>query len=263
MRRSFLGLFFLVSVLSAQAQLVTPRSSASTIVIPAAGSVGGANGTFFRSDITLINYRNADQRVVLNWLPQNMPGASNGGTVITIPALSGISSEDFVANILHQTGLGAILITGTTAGGSADAGAQLYATARIWTPQPGSTGFASQSFPAISFSDINSTTLTMHGHRRDDRYRTNVGIVNLSAFTQTYQISLQTSVGTESQTIDVDPFSMKQAGLFGANSTVPLQIKVTNQSLRSSSWLAYASSVDNVTGDAWSSMGFTEVTPAP
>lgn len=261
MRRTLFVLSLLACAAAAQGQLVTPRSSATTIVIPGAGSVAGANGTFFRSDVVLVNYRNADQRVALQWIPQNAPGGGVATVTVTLAAKSGLTSEDFVANVLHESGLGAVVITPVTSQGFTDDAAVLYATARIWTPQPGTTGNTSQSFPTLAFSDINSTTLTMHGHRRDDRYRTNVGIVNLSAFMQTFRVDVATSTGTETQTVDVERNSMRQVGLLGVNSTIPLQIKVTNTTQSSPSWIAYASTVDNVTGDAWSTLGFRE--PAP
>src|SRR5438270_1479386 len=104
MRRVVSALLFFVLAAATHAQLIATRSSAPVILIPAAGSLQGANGTFFHSDLTLLNYRASDQRVQLQWLPQNVPGATVAPVVITIPAHSGINSEDFVASILHQTG---------------------------------------------------------------------------------------------------------------------------------------------------------------
>jgi hypothetical protein len=266
MRRLALVLLFFVAV-AAQAQLVVPRSSAPVILIPAAGSLQGANGTFFRSDLTLLNYRASAQRVQLQWMPQNVAGGTIAPVVITIPAQSGINSEDFVAAVLNQSGIGAILITALMAQGTAtDGNAQLFATSRIWTPQPNAaTGTNSQQFNGIPVSDINSGTLAILGQRRDSRYRTNVGIVNLSGQTQTFRIDTLTSAGIEQQTIDVPAMSFNQTSLPGAETTLPLQILVTNISAsnRTTQFQAYASSVDNVTGDAWSSLGFNPPAPAP
>ena len=267
MRRLASALLFFLIASTIHAQVIFTRSSASSILIPAAGSLQGANGTFFHSDLTLLNYRASAQHVQLQWLPQNVPGASVAPLVITMPAQSGINSEDFVASILHQTGIGAILITGVMADGTTlDGNAQLVATSRIWTPQPNATsGTNSQQFNAIALTDINSSVLTMIGHRRDSRYRTNVGIVNLSSNPQTFRIDAQTSAGIESQTVDVPALSFNQVSLPGADSVVPLQILVTNVSAvqRTTGWIAYASSIDNVTGDAWSSLGFTPPASAP
>src|SRR4051794_39255062 len=160
--------------------LVLPTGGSPQILTPAAGSVQGANGTFFRSDINLINYAAHDQRVQLRWLPQGTTGNGIAIREMTINALSGFVSEDFVTSVMAQTGLGTILITGVTADGGLDPTARLYATSRIWSNQPNlSSGTVSQSFPSIPTTSISSTRLSLIGLRRDARYRLNVGVINL------------------------------------------------------------------------------------
>ena len=114
--------------------------------VPVAGSTAGANGTFFRSDITIVNLGNHDETVVLDWLPR--VGGTATTTTITIPKQSGVRSSDFVTEYLHQTGLGAIRITGVTSEG-VDVSAAFYVSSRIWSPQPGTSGTTSQSLPAV------------------------------------------------------------------------------------------------------------------
>lgn len=242
--------------------LVIPQGGTPQLLIPAAGSVQGANGTFFRSDITLVNYTTHDQHVQLRWLPQGVTGNGIPVRDITIPALSGIVSEDFAASVLGQTGLGAILITGVTADGLGDSTARLFATSRIWSNQPGvSNGTVSQSFPSLPTTAINSATqLSLLGLRRDDRYRLNVGIVNLdSANEQRYQIVVAGSGSAAEVTfVTVPPRSIVQTPIVGGP-LVNLQVNVSNVStpIRTATWVAYGSSVDNTTGDAWSEIGFT------
>jgi len=105
----FLSLAFLFVATSAIAEVVQPIGAAPQILIPAAGNIAGQNGTFFRSDITVVNLRNSDQIVFIEWLPQ--PSGAATSTSITIPALTGIRSSDFVHDYLSTTGLGAILLT--------------------------------------------------------------------------------------------------------------------------------------------------------
>src|SRR4051794_9566788 len=126
--RRFASALLFFAALDLHAQLVVPRSSAPVILIPAAGSLQGANGTFFRSDLVLLNYRASAQRVQLQWMPQNVPGSTVAPATLTIPAQSGINSEDFVAAVLHQSGIGALLITALTEAGATDGNAQLVAT---------------------------------------------------------------------------------------------------------------------------------------
>src|SRR5438105_10010639 len=201
--------FFLISIAIAGAalgQLTTQRAGTSQLLIAAAGSVVGLNGTFFRSDITIINYRTDAQTVRLNWLPQGTTGTGIAPVDITINAMSGISNEDFVTNALHQSGLGSILVTAITPDGQFDSLGKLHATSRIWSNQPGlSSGTVSQTFPIISVNDINSTRLLVLGQRRDDRFRTNVGIINLDSQAQTFQVTVQADARTELSTVTVQP----------------------------------------------------------
>lgn len=266
MRRA-LPLFFLLlfATLTASAQLIVPRGSAPEILVPAAGAVAGLNGTNFRSDITIINYRTSDQHVLLRWLPQGSSGVSLAPVALTIPASSGYASEDFVTTVMNQTGLGAIVMTAVTADGSRDPNGRLFATARIWTPQPGSTGTVSQSFPTLATNDIAlNDVVAIVGQRRDDRYRTNVGIVNLDgAKAQTFTVRVSTGGTQEQFGVTVQPYSMMQVAATGVPAPT-LQINITNNTAGAhSQYVAYGSSVDNVTGDSWSTLGFTPPPAAP
>ena len=257
MRRGVITFIIILIGATASAQIVATRSTAAQFLIPAAGALDGSNGTFFRSDITMLNYRSTTQNIRLQWLPQTVTGVGVPETDITINASSGIASEDFVTNILHRSGLGAILVTGITAAGDFDPSAQLVATSRIWTVQPGSSGTTSQSLPVVSTADISSTISVVLGARRDSRFRVNVGIVNLSNSQQRFQVASAGTNATDVQQVDVEAMSMVLFRISGADSAVPLQIQVSNISAtaRSTSWIAYASSVDNITGDAWTTLG--------
>jgi hypothetical protein len=265
MRRALPILTILLAAAVASGQNVVTRGPVPQLLIPAAGAQQGGGGTFFRSDITLINYRSADQRVRLQWLPQDTTGVGMAPVDITINAASGIASEDFVTNVMQKSGLGAILVTGIDGGGSPDPSALLVATSRIWTPENGSSGTESQSLPSIATSDIASGSVSVLGARREVRYRTNVGIVNLATTTQTFQVTVGGSFGTQTQQQSVPAMAMSLFPITGASSTTPLQIQVVNVGAppRTTSWVTYASSVDNVTGDAWTTLGFTSGPPPP
>lgn len=239
--------------------LILPLGSATQILIPAAGSVQGGNGQFFRSDINVVNYSDHDQRVFFNWLPQGVTGTTVVRRQTTIPARKGIQSDDFVASFLQLSGLGAILITGVDSNGVTDATARLYATSRIWSNQPGlSSGTVSQTFSAIPTSAVNSTRLTLLGMKRDNDFRLNVGLVNLANTDQTLQISIGGSnSAVTTMNVTVPAFSMVQTPVTGAALT-NVQVAITNATAisPSTSWIAYGSSVDNVTGDSWSEIGY-------
>lgn len=235
----------------------TLNSPTPQLLFAGSGSAQGANGTFFHSDITVLNYRAVAQRVAFTWLPNGQ--AAGAPTIMTIGANSGLISEDFVGTILGQSGLGALLITGVDANGNFDPGALLYATERVWTPQPGTSGTTSQSFPAIATSDINLIRATILGQRIDARYRTNVGIVNLDTVDRAFNIIQTTddpNAPTNTSTVTVPARSMVQVPLPNL-SAAALQIVVQPLvEINPTLWMTYGSSVDNTTGDSWSSLGF-------
>jgi len=253
MKRSLIPILLLLCALPAAAQL---RHPAPQILLAGSGSVQGANGTFFHSDITILNYRNVSQNVSFQWLPLN--GATPAPIIKTIGPSSGQISEDFVGSILQLSGLGALLITAVDANGMLDPSGQLYVTERIWTPQPGSSGTVSQTFPGIATSDINLMTATILGQRIDTRYRTNVGIVNMDTVSHDFDIIRTTddSANPIGTTVTVPAMSMLQVPL-STTPVVALQIAVQpHGTVNPALWMAYGSSVDNVTGDSWSSLGF-------
>jgi hypothetical protein len=272
LRQATLALILLAVPLTALAQLRAPTNQ---FLIPAAGDTVGANGTHFRSDITLTNFRDIDQRVQLQWIP-NTPSTTTpmpAPRYVTLPAHSGVVSEDFATEVMQQTGLGAILIAGVTASSDPDSGALLYATARIWSPQPGSTGSVSQSFPVVPVAAINpASQVIILGQRIDSRYRTNVGIVNLeSGYSRTFDIGQSTDDPTFAPvqtTLTVPPMAILQVPLQSASSKT-LQITITARAVANTppgpanKWVAYGSTVDNATGDSWSNLAMPLLGSAP
>ena len=240
----------------AYSDLIDPLTSAPVILIPVAGDAAGVNGTHFRSDISITNFRDVEQTVQVRWLPQGRSSDATSVRTITIGARSGFSSEDFVRNILQQTGIGAIQISGLN-DTVADPAARLHVTARIWTPQPdGGAGTFSQTFPATVFSSASSAPVKwIFGVRRDARYRLNVGIANPSSTTMRFRVIVTTPAGNETQERTLPPLSVDQTN-FAGTATVAQVIVQNVTGGPDAAWQAWASSIDNATGDAWSEMAF-------
>jgi len=251
-------IFCATAVFAAQPNdVVLPLSASPQLLIPAAGNVAGANGTFFRSDITLVNLASHDQNIKLQWLPQGASATSS--MTITIAAQRALRSADFVAEVLAQSGLGAIVINGVTSAGAADPTALLWASSRIWTNQPGTNGTTSQSLPAVPlnalFSGSSAALFALSSVNVPSNFRVNVGIVNLNATTHTYAIS-QSGSGSVNLVI-IPAMSMAQISLgSGLSATQEVLIQdVTTGGAAPNSWIVYGSTVDNITGDAWSELG--------
>lgn len=235
--------------------------SGNAILIPAAGHVDGAGGTSFRSDVAIHNLRNATQRVRLEWLPRSGSGQPSVARTITILANDVAQSDDFVFGALSTEGLGSILVQPVTANDADDLDAKLVVSSRIWSPKPGGgDGTVSQSFPPLTLSQIVSDKLVIGGVRRDDHYRLNVGIVNLDRVSpQRFRVYTGDVVDSAPVEVVVEPFSMQQIALPGNISSGRLRVHVEivpepGQGTLTL-WTAYGSTVDNATGDSWSSIG--------
>lgn len=245
-------------LLAALLSVVQPLQSAPQLLIPAAGSTPGANGTFFRSDILLGNFATHEQNVRLQWLPQGR--SATASMTINLRALAALRSEDFVREILAQSGLGAILITGVTSAGDPDPTAALYVQSRIWTLQPGTDGTTSQSLPAIPTSAVNTSDAAFFLNTRSGNFRTNLGLVNLDPHSaQTFVIIFPVGPLAFALSVTVPSLSMQQVAL-GSSSFAGFEFLISNTTetaTRSNLWVAYGSTVDNVTGDAWSELAVT------
>ena len=243
-------------------EVIVPRSAAPQIVIPVAGNTAGANGTFFRTEISVINLRNTAQRVALYWLPQGLSGNTLPTQIIEINPLSGISSENFVNDILGKTGIGAIQFISVNANGTIDLGGLLHVTSRIWTPRPdGGAGTMSQTFPAIIRGEASPSILkVVFGQRRSSQYRLNAGVMNPAATTQRFRITAHITGGggTDTQVTEIDvPARAIQQITVGGTSSGTVQVLIENVTGTAGDWHGWASSVDNASGDGWSQLAFS------
>jgi len=225
----------------------------SSFLIPAAGSVQGANGVFFRSDVTFANYENATRNIGVGFLLTGQDNTNEPLVHFNLDPQTVTTVNDFVGTALSRSGLGALVVFSFDSAGVNldDEASSIDGFSRIWTPQPGSAGTVSQSFPAVSLNDlVDNTTAYALGLRQGDGFRTNAGVVNLSGAEHTWTV---TSVNTgATMTVTVKPYSLSQPGVpatfAGASGNLSLQFDVPDLDI---SWSAYASSVDNTTGDGW------------
>ncbi|HEV7241252.1 MAG TPA: hypothetical protein VGQ36_18615 [Thermoanaerobaculia bacterium] len=254
---------FLAATLSAQQadDLIIPQSAAPFVITPVAGNAAGANGTFFRTDINVINLRNAAQRVALYWLPQGQAGSVLPTRIIDLNPSSGFASEDFVGEILNRSGLGGIHFVALNPDGSFDPGGLLHVSSRIWTPRPdGAEGTMSQTFPAIVAGESTPTNLkAIFGLRRGAQYRLNAGVMNPASSVQRFRITAHISgtggLDTQVVEIEISPRAIQQITVPGTSSGT-VQVLIENITGGAGDWHGWASSVDNESGDAWSQLAF-------
>ena len=225
----------------------------SSLIIPVAGSAEGAFGTFWRTDLSVINYRDVEQPILIAY--------SSSGTFfygfelyahVVLPAHSTTTYEDVVSTLFQKNGLGVIYINPTD-DIYFDPAADLDATYRIWTDQPGKTGTMSQASSALHALELPTGTQTrvITGARQDANFRCNVGVALNAYGSRSFRITASSASGSVTTTLLVQGDNMAQVALPPGNlgyMTVTVEpLDVADSEV----WTAYASSIDNVSGDAW------------
>lgn len=239
-----------------QPSAVILNAPMNSFVIPAAGSLQGGGGTFFRSDVTLVNYRETHQDVLIIWLERGVEGSNAPTFRATLDADEPPATyQDFVAG-LELSGLGSLLIAAVDSNDDVDPDGSIDGFSRIWTNQPGAEGTVSQPFPPVNPSYlIDQFEAVAMGLRHDADFRTNAGITNLDTSAHTFNVYVFGERDINEFTITVPALSMMQsaipAGDYGA---VTLIFEPANVLDVDFGWSAYGSSTDNLTGDGWVSV---------
>src|SRR5262245_54427014 len=227
-------------------------SADNSFLFAAAGNVEGAGGTHFQSDVTLFNHRSASQRIAMAWLAQGVDNSQEPVQYMTLDANGPAILPDFVVATLGKSGLGAVLVTGVTDAGDPDDAALIDGFSRIWTPQPGGGGSVSQNFGSVSVVDsLGPDAAFALGNRHDSGYRTNVGVVNLDSAAHDWTVNVDGVTSDTSFPVSVPPMSMRQVAL-PPGDYGDLVLSFTTEDFEFW-WSAYGASVDNISGDSWSS----------
>lgn len=239
---------------------ISDNRSTRAVVIPAAGNAPGNKGTYFRSDVTLVNLNDFSQDVMAIWMPNGNPDAAEA-FVSTIDSGPPVTYEDFVGASLELSGIGALLFLPIDAEENFDPDGALDVYSRIWSPaQSGAAGTFSQPFPGVDMFhlDGNYEALIL-GLRQDAGYRTNYGIVNMSEVDLPFLVTIfnnEGGVATEFEvTVRAGEMILRSipSGAFGnINLLVSVEEDIPNDDFQ---WTTFASSTDNNTGDGWVSIG--------
>ena len=240
--------------------------SAKGFLITAAASTAGANGTFFHSDITLVNHSAHEQPIIVAWLSATESTAAAPAFKMTLPAggtANGLLASppttiaDFVSTI-GLSGLGALVFFAVDADGHiAGTDASIGGYSRIWSPASDVRGTVSQSLEGV---DPLALEFQPHGVaiglRHDQSFRTNFGIVNLDSKPRKFDCRIVGQFATSEVTVVVAGLSLKQVAVppttYGA-----LAIEILAEHNEDGvdtlhfPWAAYGTSVDNTTGDGW------------
>src|SRR5581483_4968019 len=245
------------AVRSIRPNIVPSDSVGTAFVLPVVGNTPGANGTFFRSEAVFSNYLSTPQRIAISVLEQ---GKASGDQPVIIRQLPSYENggdlglvDDDILQSLGKTGLAALVVQAVDASGNADPNARIDGFTRIWTNQPPSDGCPSprgtmsQSLFAVPPNSLAGSEFSGFavGLRQDENFRTNVGIVNLSAESHSWTVEVDGTRGGTTFRVTVPASSMQQvpvpAGIYGNISVIFTADPTTSANFN---WAAYASSVD-------------------
>jgi PKD repeat protein len=221
-----------------------PLTTAAKIVLPAVGRLPGANGTFWRSDVTLFNPNgSAPQTVTLRY---RVAGADNrvaASRQFTVGAGRTTVLADVLSSFGLSSGNGALEVTWS--GGGAP-----VVTSRTYTTTTSGGTYGQSIEPIAAFG----SDAFVPGLRSDFAFRSNVGFVNDSDTTIGVTATLLASNGQTlaSAFVQLPPKSVSQssiASLFpgidaGSLGTFTLQAHNDGGQM-----FAYGSIVDNGSGD--------------
>jgi len=245
---------------TAAASVEIPSSAGTDLVLPVAARTPGLNDTLWRTSLEVFNTASepVDMVLYLNLSDQDntTPAAS---ARLVVPARATLAVEDLFAEAFQMDeGIGSVDIL---------ASAPVLAHARI-ANHGGGTGTYGQHVPAVpaqwALGDDDAPGLNPNGDivylfeaQEDESWRTNLGLVNVTGVALTLRVTAyngSTQVGQPRQ-VSLLPYSHTQIlhilddlGLEPGAGGIRLNVSVVSGS--SGRFFAYASRVDNASGDA-------------
>ncbi|HEV7242597.1 MAG TPA: CHRD domain-containing protein [Thermoanaerobaculia bacterium] len=234
-------------------QLVAAASDATDAVFPIAGRVAGANGTFYRTDVSLLNLSGEATSVVFEFYPSGHTG-NDGPRPTRAVELNANEQKTLNGDVLQNLlgigdGTGAIRIIATR---------NVIAVARIYNDQRARDGGTLSQFVAAMSGTSNRTTgaLPMLSNATGVAglgYRTNVGWFNSggSPVTATFRAHDPSGTVLHESTRVIAPRSQLQVPLADLIPGLhPLEDLYVTFTTSGGPLYVYASVVDNTNGDA-------------
>jgi len=226
-------------------------ASGQTMYVPAVAHTGGFEGTTWRSDLELKATGSAGAVVRLEVLRRGQANTNPAHVDVTVPAGQAVRLADVLEGTFSLEGAAALRIT-TLEG-------EVVVASRTFNDAAGGT--FGQYVPALGDRDavgggeqgeliqLGQSAVTGEG------YRTNIGIVNISALTIEVSIALYLASGQLLGTVVVTlaPYEVRQLDKIFERVTgsgVDDGYAVVTSSTVGVRFLAYASVIDNLSGDA-------------
>ena len=215
-----------------------PAPQGSSLTLAAVGRAPGANSTFWRSDVTLFNPSPDRMSLTLRYLASGTDNRNAPSKSVSLGAGNTIPIADVLSEFGLTSGSGALEVTW-------NGGTGPIVTSRTYTTAEGGGTYGQSIDPIAAFG----TDAWIPGLRSDGAFRTNVGFVNSGTAALPITLRLLSSLGTElaTRTITVEPKSQVQYAVAALFPNVPASFTLHAQA--SGNLFAYASMVDNASGD--------------
>jgi hypothetical protein len=215
-------------------------------LIPAAASNPGLNQTYWRLDLSVLNpYSWRSITVRMKFLREKVDNTAATYKEFVINAGGQLFLADVVKNQFGVTGKGALVLYTSD-------GAYFTPNARSYTTSP--TGTYGHAVIGQSWTVYGAATAFTAGIRVDSDYRTNIGAVNASSDPISILAEVLDANGAVmgSYTFNLLPWSTEQVGVssFASNFGTGSVRWTASSSAPYFEWVAYATPVDNTSGDA-------------
>jgi len=233
------------------AGLVPLAAGAQTVYIPASAHVIGFGGTVWRTDIEIKSCDDSDAEIRIEALERGKENLSPLAESLQVDGGSTLRVNDALSSIFHLIGAAAFRITPLTG--------CTFITSRTYNDSAGGT--YGQYVPAIpeseAFNNKRAAQLIQLSQSDDDTtgYRTAIGLINLTGLNLRLTLQFYSSMGRffGPLTKTLGPYEYIQLDKAFRNLTfinVPDGYVTISTITPGGSFLAYASVVDNRSGDA-------------
>jgi len=212
--------------------------------IAASAHASGVGGSIWRTDLSLVNQGSADATITIELLPADQDNTSHPQVQLPLAAGASTRIEDVIGALFHLSTSAALRL-------STDAGV-IAATSRTFNVS--GSGTLGQYVPALPESQ--ALTETDQGYliqlRRNDHFRTNVGIANLNLTELKVRVEYfradGSSMGARSYTVPPLSFHQHTRAIPGSEPVTGAYARITSATPQAR-YLAYASVVDSGSGD--------------
>lgn len=213
-------------------------------LLPAVASAPGQLGTYFRTDVTLVNPYVSHAVPIRIWLLRNDQDNSQTQPVsLTLKAGETVVLRDIVSSMFGYTGGASLILSSTN-------DLAFGCTARTYTGTAGTYGFGGNGH---YWNNVGRAEAFTSGLRNGNGYRTNLGLASTSSISITVEVNVYDStskLGTRRVTLP--PYGRTQ---FSVSEIAPnfenayaVWSGVTSSS--DARWVPFATVIDNNSGDS-------------